>query len=837
MRNKVSSALMAKLFFFGLVGGTLLIVVAFAWYSRDLPDPNAIARKEGFSTQILDRKGETVLFDVYEDENRRFTPINEVPGSLKQATIAIEDKDFYKHEGFSFTGMFRGFLRLFTRGRAAGGSTLTQQLVKNVLLTSERRLSRKVKELVLAVQIERNFNKDEILQMYLNEAPYGGTAWGISAAAEQYFSKKPSDLSLTETIILAGMPQAPSRYSPYGRDPLAYVARATNVARRMREDGHITEDQEKQVLSELAGVSFRPAGSTIKAPHFVMYVRDKLVEMYGEELVEGGGLKVITTLDWELQDKAQQIVTEEINKVSESHHITNGASVVIDPETGEILSMVGSKDFFDKDNDGQVNVTLSSRQPGSSIKPVTYLTAFEQGIWPGKVLADVVTEFPSGDPEKPYRPENYDGKENGLVHLRDALGSSLNVPAVKLLSLVGVRDMLDTAYKMGMTTLEPTGDNQRRFGLSVTLGGGEVKLLEMTSAYGSFANGGEKVESVSLLKVEDKNGKTLFEHKQPGKKRILDEKAVFLINSILSDNKARLLTFGQNSLLNLSGRNVAVKTGTTNDSRDNWTIGWTRKAVVGVWVGNNDNSQMKRVASGVSGASPIWRRQILEAMTRFGDPVFEVPNGVEQTDLDVISGYPAHDNFPSYKEWVIKGTLPTDDDPIHRNLEVCPGDPSKLANKVQISENNFSRAEYIFMRESDPLTPDNLWQKAIDGWLAKQSDPRYKPPTEYCGDTKSIGIQVLEPGDGSRVNSNTVKIKVSVSSNEKIEWVDLYLNGNKEQRWETGPYEKEFALDNGVYELKVKARNTAGVENERTTKFGVNQDPNPTPTPTPVPGL
>ncbi len=839
--GRLSMASLAKLVFFGLLGGTVLSTVAFVWYSRDLPDPNSIQRKEGFSTQILDRTGETVLFDVYEDENRTFTPLDQIPAPLKQATISIEDKDFYKHQGFDPLAFLRILKNVVFRQRIIGGSTLTQQLVKNVLLTSERRLSRKVKELVLAVQIERKFTKDEILQMYLNEAPYGGTAWGIASAAEQYFSKKPEELNLTESIILAGMPQAPSRYSPYGKDPLAYVNRATDVARRMREDGYITPVQEKQVLSELAGASFRPAGSTIKAPHFVMYVRDKLNEMYGEELVAGGGLKVTTSIDWELQDKAQQIVAEEIEKVVESHHITNGSSVIIDVETGEILSMVGSKDFFDKEGDGQVNVALSSRQPGSSIKPVTYVTAFEKGMWPGRVIADVVTEFPTGDPEKPfYVPENYDGKEHGLVHLREALGSSLNIPAVKLLALVGVRDTLKMAYEMGLTTLEPTNENLRRIGLSLTLGGGEVRLLDMTSAYASFANSGFKVEPVSILRVEDKNGKTLFEHKQSGKKRILSEQSAFLINSILSDNKARLLTFGPNSLLNLSGRNVAVKTGTTNDRRDNWAVGWTRKMVVGVWVGNNDNSQMKQVASGVSGASPIWRRQILEVITAFGDQEFEQPGGVEQVDLDLVSGYQAHDDFPSYKEWVVKGTLPTADDPIHRKIEVCPGDPTKLANKVQIAENNFDRAEYIYVREEDPLTADNLWQKTIDRWLSEQTDDKFHPPMEYCGDTKSIGIKIEEPTSSSRIEGNEVKIKVSVASNEKIEWVDVYLNGSREHRFDTPPYERSFVLENGVYELKVKARNSAGIENEATVTFGVNQEavvstPTPTPNPTLIP--
>lgn len=834
---------LAKLMFVGLVVGTLTMFGLFAWYSRDLPNPNEIQRDRGFSTQILDREGKVVLFDVYEEENRKFTPIEEIPDDLKKATVAIEDKDFYKHQGFDVLGMVRGMSRLFTRGRAQGGSTLTQQLVKNVLLTSDRSISRKLKELVLAVQIERKFSKDEILQMYLNEAPYGGTAWGISAAAQQYFAKEPKDLDLTESIILAGMPQAPSRYSPYGKDPLAYVARATAVARRMREEGFISEEQEKEVVDKLPGVSFLSEKSSIKAPHFVMYVKDQLEEMYGEEMVTGGGLKVTTSLNWELQEAAQNIVAEEIEKVVDTLAISNGASVAVDANSGEILSMVGSKDFFAEDIDGQVNVTLSLRQPGSAIKPVTYATAFAEGYWPGKTLVDVVTEFPGGNGEI-YEPKNYDGEEHGPVHLREALGSSLNIPAVKLLALVGVKDNLEMAYKMGFSTLEPSKENLSRLGLSMTLGGGEVRLIEMASAYASFANGGNRVEPVSILKVEDRNGKVLFEHKAPGKKQVMDEKVAFLINNVLSDNNARLITFGANSLINIRGANVAVKTGTTNDMRDNWAVGWTKEVVVGVWVGNNDNSPMKAVASGVSGASPIWRRQMLEVIDLYGDPPFDPPSGVEQVSLDRISGYQAHDNFDSYTDWAIKGTLPTTEDPIHVMLPVCPGQPDKLATEVMVGQNNFDRKEFIILKESDPLTGDNLWQKAIDRWVAGQGDTRYHPPTEYCGQVEGLHVTISEPGNESKYDSNEVTIKAKVFSNERIEWVDLYLNGNKEWRWEEGPYEKTFTLEKGVYSLRIHARNSAGIQNEANIVFGVkvdpkeeNKDPEPTPSLTVVPSL
>lgn len=832
--DKIGVDNLAKFAFIGVVAGTVLMVFLFFWFSRDLPNPNTIVRDKGFSTQILDREGEKVLYDVYEQQNRQFTPLEEMPKDLRNATVAIEDKDFYKHEGFYLPGMIRGFSRIFTRGRAQGGSTLTQQLVKNVLLTHERTVSRKIKELVLAVQIERKFSKDQILQMYLNEAPYGGTAWGIASASEMYFGKNPADLSLTESVFLAGMPQAPSRYSPYGNNDKAYVARAKNVARRMREDGYITEEKENEIVENLPEIEFEDRDSTLKAPHFVMYVRDQLEEMFGEAMVSGGGLKVTTTLDWELHEKAEEIVESEIDKVSESLHITNGSSVMIDPQTGEILSMVGSKDFFDEDIDGQVNVALRPRQPGSSIKPVTYAAAFEEGFWPGKVFADVVTEFPSGDSDKPYRPENYDGTENGLVHLREALSSSLNVVAVKLLAKVGVEDMLETAYRMGIDTLEPSKENLRRLGLSVTLGGGEVRLLDMSAAYSSFANGGYKVEPVSILKVEDRDGEVLYEKNELNRPRVLDEEVAFLINDILSDNQARLLTFGPNSLINIAGRDVAVKTGTTNDLRDNWTVGWSKNALVGVWVGNNDNSSMRQVASGVSGASPIWRRQMLEALTKRGDEPFTPPGGVREVELDRISGYPAHDGFLSYKEWVVNGTLPVQEDPIHKMTKVCNGQPDRLATEVQIARGDYETAEYIYVREEDPLTNEDLWQKAINGWLESVDDERYHPPTEYCGEG-GVHVEIDSPSDDSRVNGNDVNIKTVVYADKEIEWVDLYIDGNKEWRWEDRPFERVFTLSDGYHEIRVVARITGGTESERVHTFTVNeeyQEPTPSPTPT-----
>lgn len=826
-----------KIIFFGLIGVSVLVVALFAWYSRGLPDPGKVQRQSGFSTEILDRTGETVLYDVITDQDRRFTPLSEVPQALRDATIAVEDKDFYKHKGFDPLAFLRIIKNVIVNHRLIGGSTITQQLVKTVLLTNERKVSRKIREFVLSVRIEKTYSKDEILQMYLNEVPYGGGTSGVAAAAEQYFGKEVKELNLTECVILAGLPQSPSRYSPYIGEPLAYVPRAKHVAERMREDEKITKEQEAQVVAELDKVVFKGLGTKIKAPHFVMYVKQLLEDQYGTNILDIGGLKVTTSLDWTLQEKAEAIVKEEIDKVSKSLNISNGASIMLDTNTGEILSMVGSKDYFDKTIDGEVNVTTRQRQPGSSIKPLVYATAFAKGYSPASVLADVVTEFPGKDENTPYIPKNYDGKEHGLLHLRDALASSINIPSVKLVALVGVDEVLAQGYRMGFTTLEPTKETLSRVGLSMALGGAEIKLIDMVSAYSAFANGGLKVSPVAILKIEDSSGKVIFESKSLKKEKVMDERVGFLINSVLSDNNARLLTFGPNSYLNLGSRAVAVKTGTTNDLRDNWAVGWSRDTIVGVWVGNNNNDKMKNVASGVSGATPIWRREILDALSKRPDKPFTPPSGVSQIEVDRVSGYPAHDGFAAYKEWFIDGSIPGGPDPIHTKVKVCKGDSNRLADQISISQGNYDEKEYIVMKENDPLTAKNLWQKGINDWIVKQTDSLYKPPTETCGATAVMDIQIVSPNDRARVDGDSVTVRATVVSPKPIVEVKLYIDDTLEQTFTEGPYMKQIKLTNGQHTVRISARNNEGKEESRTHNFGMNTDwveitPTPSPTPT-----
>lgn len=736
--------------FFGLIGFIIFIFILFIWYSRDLPTPGKLSASNlSQATKIFDRNG-IVLYDIFQKQNRTYVTLTQIPKYLREATIAIEDKDFYANQGFSIMGYLRAVRNvLFFRG-LTGGSTITQQLVKNSLLTSERTIPRKIKEFILAVQVDKKYTKDQILELYLNVAPYGGITVGVEAASEAYFGKKVKDLTLVESAVLAGFPQRPSYYSPYGQNSKAYIDRSKDVLRRMKEDGYITGKQEKDAVSSLSGVAFLNEPQTIKAPHFSFYIKDLLIKQFGENMVEHGGLQVVTSLDYKLQKKAEDITKQEVESAS-SLRVSNGASIVINPKNGEILAMVGSKDFFATESaaakgnevsfDGQFNVvTQGLRQPGSSIKPVTYATALAKGYTASTLIMDTKTVFPNQG-EKDYIPENYDGKFHGPLQLRFALGSSINIPAVKLLSMVGIKNMLTTANEMGLSNLAPTSDNVKRFGLSITLGGGEVRLIDIASAYTSFANGGFKTEPTAILKITDSKGNVLFERKEVSKKKVLSEEVAYIISHMLLDNNARLITFGTNSYLNVSGRTIAVKTGTTDDKRDNWTIGWTPTVLVATWVGNNDNSPMGNVASGVTGAAPIWRRIILEALKGKPDEDFKKPDNVIAVTVDSLGGGLPVDGQSTRSEYFIKGTEPQGQSIIYKEIKVSKADKNKIASQSEIDHGEYETRKFIAFLENDPISTDgkNRWQEGIDAWINEQykDDSLYHPPTEKSDRTIS----------------------------------------------------------------------------------------------------
>lgn len=585
-------------------------------------------RKVTQSTKIYDRSGKILLYDIFQSQKRTVVPFDQISPYIKQATMAIEDQDFYTHKGIKPTAFLRALLvNITSLSYSQGGSTITQQVIKKTILSDDKTPTRKIKEWILALRLEKMLTKDEIFELYLNEIPYGGNFYGVEEASQAYFGKKASDVSIAEAAYLAALPQAPTFYSPYGKNKQALDDRKNLVLKEMKQVGYITDEQYQSAKNEV--VTFLPKEEKgIKAPHFVMFVKEYLVNKYGDDVLENGGLRVTTTLDYPLQKKAEDIALKYALINEKSVKGNNDGFVVINPKTGEILTMVGSRDYFDKTIDGQYNITTAKRQPGSTFKPFIYAESFNKGYTPETVLFNTETQFSTACPIESmssvppcYSPKNYNAKYTGPVSLRDALGSSMNVPAVKLLYLVGVQNAINLAKNMGITSLS----NPNQYGLTLVLGGGEVSLLEMTSAYGVFANDGVRVPYASILKIEDTKG-TVLEEYTPKSTAVLNPESARRISDILSDNVARTPLFGSNSLVYFGGRDVAAKTGTTNDNKDAWLVGYTPSVVVGAWAGNNDNAPMVGMSGNI--IAPMWRALMDEALKTvpnesFIDPIKE----------------------------------------------------------------------------------------------------------------------------------------------------------------------------------------------------------------------
>ncbi len=611
--------------------GTILIASALLiWVSTlEIPDLSSFEdRRILQSTKIYDRTGEILLYDLHQDVKRTIVPFEEISRHLKNATVAIEDERFYSHFGIDLKAIIRAAVVNTSQGDllgGQGGSTLTQQVIKNSVLEREKKLSRKVKEAILSVKLERTLTKDQILAVYLNEVPYGGTIYGVEEAAQSFFGKKAADVTLAEAAYIASLPQAPTFLSPYGNNRTDLDARKNIVLDKMLQNSMITEEEYNEAKN--ATVEFLPQAVTgIRAPHFVMFVREQLVEKYGEEALAERGFRVVTTLDYELQQEAERIVAEKGAANVDRFKADNAGLVATDPKTGDVLVMVGSRDYFSKEIDGNFNIALAERQPGSVIKPFVYATAFSKGYLPNTILFDVKTQFSPQCPpdstssESPcYSPNNYNGKFLGPISMRNALAQSLNIPAVKTLYLAGLKDTLKLAADMGLTTLT----DPDRYGLTLVLGGGEVKLLDMTHAYGVFANEGVKATPRSILKIEDTRGNVVFES-QVETKRVLDRNVALMISDVLSDNVARTPLWGSNSLVNFKERDVASKTGSTNNLRDAWLMGYSPNLVVGTWVGNNDNSPMGGGLSGLI-VTPMWREFFDVALKKLPDEKFAQP--------------------------------------------------------------------------------------------------------------------------------------------------------------------------------------------------------------------
>lgn len=640
-KTKLKDILIDALIVFFVLG---LIVTGgiFIWITTlEIPDLATFEQRRILqSTKIYDRTGEVLLYDLHQDVRRTVLPMEMISDHIKNATVAIEDDQFYKHNGISIRGILRAAIRNLNQGDllgGQGGSTITQQVLKNSVLEQEKSLTRKVKEWILAIKIERVLSKEQILNHYLNESPYGGTVYGVEEASQTFFGKSAAEVTIPEAAYLAALPQSPTRLSPYGNNRELLDRRQRRVLDRMLELGYISQAEHGEAIED--EVHFQSqAISGIRAPHFVMYIKEQLVERFGEEALAERGYRIITTLDWELQEEAERVVREKALSNVERFNASNAGLVAINPQEGDVLVMVGSRDYFDEEIDGNYNVALADRQPGSSIKPFVYASAFSKGYRPETLVFDLKTQFSplceawSHSSESPcYSPNNYNGQFVGPISLRNALAQSLNIPTVKVLYLAGLRDAIRLAGDMGITTL----NDPDRLGLTLVLGGGEVKLIEHTAAYGVFANEGVRADTRSILRIEDAGG-NVIEEASVRTRPVLDRSVAATISDILSDDTARAPLWGFNSLVNFNSRDVAAKSGSTNNSRDAWIMGYTPNLSVGVWVGNNDNSAMW----GLSGliATPMWREFFDFALERLEPESFPEPPPLDTSLKPVLRG-------------------------------------------------------------------------------------------------------------------------------------------------------------------------------------------------------
>ncbi|MCX6753149.1 MAG: PBP1A family penicillin-binding protein [Candidatus Nomurabacteria bacterium] len=768
--------------------GSFLLIVGFAIIylsTIKIPDFHSFdGRKVISSTKIYDRTGTVLLYDLNQNVKRTIIPFDQMSINIKNATVAVEDAEFYTHGGIKLTSIIRAVLaNIFHTGGTQGGSTITQQLVKNTLLNSQKTILRKVKEWVLAIKIDRSMPKEKILELYLNESPYGGSIYGVQEASQTYFGKNASDVDLAEAAYIASLPQSPTTLSPYGKNKKKLDDRKNFVLSRMLAVKMINQIQYDQAKNEV--VNFLPQQTNgIKAPHFVFYIKDYLEQKYGTDVVSSGGLKVTTSLDYNLQQKAEQIVKDGALQNEKDYNGTNAALVAIDPNTGQILTMVGSRDYFDKNIDGNFNVATASRQPGSSFKTFIYANAFNKGFTPNTVLFDLPTEFqttcnaygkalPGHLQSECYMPNDYDNKFRGPMTLRDALAQSINIPAVKLFYLSGVKDSIKVAESMGISNLKDAS----QYGLTLVIGGGEVKLLDITSAYGVFADNGIRNPATGILKVEDNDSNVLEQYTQ-NSHEVLPKNTALTISDVLSDNIARTPTFGANSSLQIPGQDIAVKTGTTNNNKDAWTVGYTPSISVGVWAGNNNNTPMKKGGSGTAG--PIWNKFMVEALKLYPSGKFEKPNleTDSETMKPILRGFwQGNDNFFIDK---ITGKLATSNTPKETKEE-------KVLTNVHsilywIDKDNISGPA--------PINPSNdsqfeHWEIPIQNWWAQNS---YKYPYVsinqkpvlvddiHTDENKPI-VTIINPNNTTPTPANQpINLQISSTGKFTLAKIDVFIN-------------------------------------------------------------
>lgn len=813
------------------VAGIFLFMILILFFSIGLPNVESI-RETALteSTRIFDRNG-IELYSIHGEENRKVVPLADIAKTLQNATIATEDDKFYEHNGFEITAIGQAALhQLFGIGEERGGSTITQQLARNAFLSRVKTYSRKIKELILAVKLEYAFTKDEILEMYLNKIPYGSNAYGAELGAQTYFNKNAKDLTLAESAILAGIPQAPTYYSPYGQHRYSSLVktftpeelaarpikseedlneneiqvglvgatidlitgatvtpdttsttqvylhgRADVVLKRMEEVGMITHDEKLAAQGETHTIEFKKFRENIRAPHFVMYVKQLLEDEYGKELVEQGGLKVTTSIDWTLQEKAEDIVSQQVTDRFAQYDANNASLVAMDPRTGQILSMVGSADYFNEDIDGNVNVAIRPRQPGSSFKPIVYALGFLKNLTPATIIYDVATSF------GPDHPKDYDGSFRGPLSIREALGQSRNIPAVKAYFLVGQQDaIIDFAKLLGINSLS----KDYSYGWPLALGAGEVTLVEMVNAYSTFANEGVHHDPLAILKVENNNGDVLYEYKDEPGTVVLDPQVAYLMSNVLSDQSVNIGT-----RLDIAGHTVAVKTGTSTKKLENgnimpsnlWTIGYTPSIAVGVWAGNTDGAVTTYLADGYNVAAPIWNAFFTEALKDKPNEPFVRPEGITDVEVSKASGKLPSDLTPPdmiKSEIFASFAIPQEEDDNYVELTIdtlCNG----LADDLTPPD---AQEKKVFRVYKEPNTAFENWQTSDDTWAATQEGYEVVP-TETCNRTAEQSqniptLSITSPASFSNILAGKNEVTVSIDAPNGIDHVEYYLDDN-----------------------------------------------------------
>ncbi|OHA17142.1 MAG: hypothetical protein A3B08_00775 [Candidatus Taylorbacteria bacterium RIFCSPLOWO2_01_FULL_43_44] len=823
------------------VATTALVLIACSftllWLSSlKLPDLRTFDdRKVSQSTKIYDKTGKILLYDINEGIKRTVVKSGDISVNVKNAAVAIEDDEFYTHKGVRPISFLRAMLANFkTAEYSQGGSTITQQVIKNALLTKEKTIGRKLKEWMLSLKLEKEMSKDEILTIYLNESPYGGNLYGIEEAAKSFFGKKASEVTLAEAAYLAALPNAPTFYSPYGHNKSALERRQKMVLGAMLKKDFVKKEEYDAALLEK--VEFLPqADIGIKAPHFVMYVREELEKKYGSEVMAGSGFRVTTTLDYDLEQKAEEIVKKYALENEVSFNAENAAITAVDPKTGGILVMAGSRDYFDKEIDGNFNIATAHRQPGSSFKPFVYAKAFEKGYTPDTVVFDLQTEFstlcnPDGTPITPgnekvcYMPGNYDEVFKGPIKLRNALAESRNIPAIKVLYLVGIRDAIDLASEMGIKSL--VGPD--RYGLTLVLGGGEVSLLDMTVAYAVFANEGVKIEPHAIEKIETEDGRVVYEFK-PEPKQVLSANIARMISDVLSDNEARTPEFGANSPLYFEDYDVADKTGTTNDYKDAWIMGYTPNISVGAWAGNNDNTPMEKKIAGYI-VAPMWRAFMLEVLKSTPIEHFRSPGadefvqlkpilrgvwqGGETFSIDKRTGAPADSLTPT--EYIEERVIPS----VHSIL-YWVDKKNPLGPKPQNPE---SDPQYL------------LWEIPVQKWLQNNPQnssvqiPITTPTPEIIQPIikKTFKVTITSPNQLTKYTpTSKIDVQFKAESSYPVIRAEFYVNGQYIDTVVKEPFTisfipKDLPLPQKYNNVRVIVYNSMGEKAETVGSFVVN---------------